>query len=557
MVELFTKRSELMPSDESIEQHTKKRAEEIAEVDKDRAASAGLFKGSFASNGRQGPAFRDEQDGVWRCPGCHHEHEGGPLCHHCGYEMDEEDYDYDLYGDILTDEADLDDLELDLDGDDVDSELDFNAGPQDPYLDLDLPLPYPPPRRRHFRARDFESVSGGSSMYSNADEDDDEDEEEAGSLQDFVAPDDEDPTGATVHQPNNPSRQQHAITISDDESDEGGAVSNRIPRRRRFRWSATPSVVTVTDSATNDSDIGDLNSEAGMLRDAGWSPLDQGNDSEAEEQYAYQGNRHHGDGYGSSDLGQSDNSDTETIGGHGGSDGDESRSREDFSQTPTYDGPPYIPHEHLPEYESLDGDADDDDSEAGSSVYDRDGDTEMSASPSAGRSITTDSDEFDEQADYPDEPRSERSTSRLTPGEPDYYTNEMYENLGQANQFRTLEEDSDDSPRPPVRRQRHRFSQDVQVNQQYDPRISRIFADHQQNLRDMQPARVVTLNGLNEDARRQNDARRRINAYRNQPPRRNDPLRSSRSPSANRIIASSSRNSRVPRQYNLPGRGYN
>lgn len=79
MVEVFTKRGELMPSDESIEQHTQKRAEEIAEVERDRGAVKGLFKGAFPANGEQGRVFRDEQDGVWRCPGCHHEHEGGKL----------------------------------------------------------------------------------------------------------------------------------------------------------------------------------------------------------------------------------------------------------------------------------------------------------------------------------------------------------------------------------------------------------------------------------------------------------------------------------------------
>jgi len=79
MVEMFTKRGELMPSDESIDQHTQKRAEEIAEVDRDRNGATGLFKGVFPNNGGQGRVFRDEQDGVWRCPGCHHEHEGGEL----------------------------------------------------------------------------------------------------------------------------------------------------------------------------------------------------------------------------------------------------------------------------------------------------------------------------------------------------------------------------------------------------------------------------------------------------------------------------------------------
>jgi len=265
--------------------------------------------------------------------------------------------------------------------------------------------------------------------------------------------------------------------------------------------------------------------------------------------------------------------------GNGDSGGDEDRSREDYSETPTYDGPPYIPHEHVPDdYESLDEDADDDDSEAGlSSVYDRDGDTEMSASPRASRSVSVNTDSHGEQADYPgdpDESRSERSVSRVVDDRPNPYEadewgniggglNNPYQaewgNIGGSNQAHDIEdeEESDDSPRPPPRRrQPNRFNQEVQVQQQYDPRISRMFADHQQSLRGAHDSgRMVTLAGLSEEARRYESRNRRMTAYRNQPSRRNDPLRSSRSPSANRVIASSSRNSRPPRQY--MARGHN
>ena len=66
-----------MPSDESVDQHTQKRAEEIAEVDRDRTGAKGLFKGAFPAHGGQGRLLRDEADGVWRCPDCNFEHEGG------------------------------------------------------------------------------------------------------------------------------------------------------------------------------------------------------------------------------------------------------------------------------------------------------------------------------------------------------------------------------------------------------------------------------------------------------------------------------------------------
>lgn len=77
MVEVFTNRSQLMPSDESVDQHAKKRAEEIAEVDRDKTGPQGLFKGTFPANGGPGRPLRDEADHVYRCPGCHHELEGG------------------------------------------------------------------------------------------------------------------------------------------------------------------------------------------------------------------------------------------------------------------------------------------------------------------------------------------------------------------------------------------------------------------------------------------------------------------------------------------------
>ncbi|TVY35513.1 putative RING finger protein [Lachnellula subtilissima] len=514
----------------------KKRSEEVAEVDRDRTGAKGLFKGAFpVAHGGHGGVWRDEADDVWRCPECNFEHEGGPACQNCGFEMDDEDIDYGLYSDI-DDDADIehmDNLSLDMEGE-LDAEFDLTS--PGAYLDMHINHPRFHTRFPNHMPRPMSYDTDTSGMYSDADDD------EEGSLDGFVAPDDEEEPGRNpVRQP---SDQRAIVTISDDddddESDEGGAVSNRMPRRRaRAHFSPTPSVVTVTDNGANDSDAGDMNSE--MLRTAGWSPLDQGNDSEVEEQFAFR-DRY---GYEDSDDGQSDESDTETMVG-----GDEGRSREDYPETPTYDGPPYIPHEHIPDnYESLDEDADDDDSEAGdSSVYDRDGDTEMSASPRASRSVSVNTNGYGEHTDYPggpaDESRSERSVSRVTDDEPNPYGVEEY--LGGVNQFHDIEDDDDESddPRPPPRRRQFdRFNQGVAIEQQFDPQISRMFADHQQSLRGAHdPGRMVTMAGLGE-------RNRRTTAYRNQISRRNDPLRGSRSPSANRVIASSNRHSRPPRQY--------
>jgi hypothetical protein len=62
-----------MPSDETIEQHQKRRLEEAQEVERDRNSQAGLFRGAFL---RRRELILDEQDGVFRCPGCLQEYEG-------------------------------------------------------------------------------------------------------------------------------------------------------------------------------------------------------------------------------------------------------------------------------------------------------------------------------------------------------------------------------------------------------------------------------------------------------------------------------------------------
>jgi hypothetical protein len=112
MAEIFCKRSELMPSDESVDQHNTKRAEEIADVDKDKNSPEGLFKGTVRILPRVEPLY-DEADGILRCPNCQHEDEGGPLCTVCGTLFDRGD---DGFSDF-DDEHDLDLEELELDAD--------------------------------------------------------------------------------------------------------------------------------------------------------------------------------------------------------------------------------------------------------------------------------------------------------------------------------------------------------------------------------------------------------------------------------------------------------
>merc|ERR1712230_352919 len=181
---------------------------------------------------------------------------------------------------------------------------------------------------------DSEDLSG---LDSNSDSEDDDDN----SLNDFVVQDDQSlnrpPTGAS-----NSSGPHEAINlVSDDESDEGGAISNRRPRHRVHSnrspvrlgsmsdrgftpsessdihyghqygpgspaRTRSPSALTVTDTDTNISEAG----SAELLRQSGWSPLDHGNDSDAEgpiSPYGYQHGR-----YGSLDTDDEDDSETVT-----------------------------------------------------------------------------------------------------------------------------------------------------------------------------------------------------------------------------------------------------
>jgi hypothetical protein len=200
---------------------------------------------------------------------------------------------------------------------------------------------------------------------------------------------------------------------------------------------------------------------------------------------------------------------------------------------------------------------------------DRDGDTEMSASPRASRSsrsvsITTVSTNPYARDQHPD-PRSSRNVSVSTShdygdasgssmgrrGESVDTDGIVYGgNLGVANTIHEVEDGSSDSSvRPPPRRLPRRYHPNSRA-QQYDPRISMIFAEHQQSMRGTQN-NPIGLDEWDGEVRRVEPAsrHRRMTAYRAMPLRRVNPLRSSRSPSATRIISPADRSSRLPRQY--------
>lgn len=114
MVMVFTKRAELLPDGETVQEHEvwRKEEEEHLAADKNNKDPriGGIFKGRF--NGRRGvlrPVV-DPTDNVARCPMCNWELEDDS-CTQCGIHFDSEGYesasdDYDSYNEEIDDELD-------------------------------------------------------------------------------------------------------------------------------------------------------------------------------------------------------------------------------------------------------------------------------------------------------------------------------------------------------------------------------------------------------------------------------------------------------------------
>src|SRR5277367_2074934 len=103
MVEVLINRAELMPIDETIDQHQERKTLENNIVETDRISELGLFKGCFSKQPLSHLQF-NEEDGIYRCIRCAHEYvrDGGPMCENCGmdFEGDEEEIDIDGFSDV-------------------------------------------------------------------------------------------------------------------------------------------------------------------------------------------------------------------------------------------------------------------------------------------------------------------------------------------------------------------------------------------------------------------------------------------------------------------------
>lgn len=553
-----------MPHDETVEQHKANHAEETEEVEKDKNSADGLFKGSFPS--RHGELWRDEEDGgVMRCPACGHEHEGGPTCQQCGAELD------DVYGfSDMDDDVDLSDLDV---GDyDENSELEVEieemrrrGGNNIVRNGQYVPAFFGDRRHQlfghihthHHFPMDDTTDSEDPTNSDNSNQDNSEDED-AGSLEDFIAPDDDD--SESVFHPRLVSVRVGSVRIvgddddddddDDDESeDEGGAITNR--RRPRPGWtrsSATPSApISISEdengSSTNGSEFGDDDSHEARMRlraSGGWSPLDEGEDDDADglvhNNYSYRGYPT------TEDEEASDESDSETIGNpNSDNEADDDQPTEGFSadfQQFSHDYPSSMDGDDAPnDYGSESENPYDYDTDGEQSHnMDRDGDTEMSVSPRASRS------------------------SREVSVESQYG-----ENLGVSNEMADVDDDSSDASIRPAPRRRPRHNPIVQ---QYNPRISMLFAEHQNTVRNSQNP-VNDMNHWEDDSsstariepasirrRRQNPYsvpstgyNGQNNHHRSMPPHHFDRARTPRGSPLPREIHISSRNNRLQRRY--------
>jgi hypothetical protein len=134
MTGVFIARAELLPPGESMEDHKKWQKDEADAVQQDKdntdPRTGGLFKGCFPE--RRAPSLhivRDQEDGVDRCPVCTWELEDGE-CRQCGLVFDETGEV--SWGDSFSGFSDRDELS-EHDAEDLDAEMDMEEVDFDGY----------------------------------------------------------------------------------------------------------------------------------------------------------------------------------------------------------------------------------------------------------------------------------------------------------------------------------------------------------------------------------------------------------------------------------------
>ena len=527
MVLTFVNRAEFLPEGETLEQHAQWQKEEADIIQNDKAntnyKTGGLFRGCFKHQLLQLStlrAFRDGQDNVDRCPNCMWELEDGH-CAHCDLDFDDEGMAFTGFSDV--DETSELDMSEDIDGEiDMDEEdyMDYHGAYPPMYHDEDMDVehwlaatgqPFPPWSRRAFR-RPLHSDAGSrgrpysaslvSDMHSEdtemgiLEEEDEDDEglDDDSSMNDFIddgASEMVSPSNSSSNSESTPSR---AIPASQgrrrrviesqtpstsgasrgedfededaDDDDEDGPVPNGRQRRQaQLRASQTSRRSSTRSTATPQPlEPGELtqgprfeNARRVLMRQ-GWSPLD--NESTHDEMVE--------DDYESDSARTTVGWEQTTI---------SNRSRDGGSLTPTADRP-NAPIRRVGSSRVLDGsrglrrrssvitvstanyedgEADDDDSE-----LDGDGDINMNGPILRNRASSI-------RIQSSVRPRSSNVSMRLE---------NRGVTLGDAIDVES--DGSDESTYPAHRRNLPRRRQ-----QEYDPRISYMFAEHQTILREV------------------------------------------------------------------------
>ncbi|XP_014561602.1 hypothetical protein COCVIDRAFT_33585 [Bipolaris victoriae FI3] len=529
MTSLFISRAELLPLGESLEEHKKWQSDEADAVQQDKdnedPRTGGLFKGCFRlAHHQRGPSLqvvRDQEDGVDRCPVCTWELEDGG-CTQCGLVFDETGEV--SWGDSFTGFSDMDEMsEHDTD---IDAEMDFENGEYDDYDDgmgdwgtyppddsvmmrRFLEAGIPPHAAAFARRRPItHSEAGSRRSYTQSivsdiygdemdtvEEEDEEGLDEDSSMNDFIddsgvqaasSPSDASSTPGPMPQPSGSRAQTNArrrrIVESETSSNRSSVVEEEEdedeedagPIRRGVRNSAQTRALhrangsrsshdrasSVATDVSNEEEL-DEDTQA-LLRDEGWM-LQRDEDDEMGEE----------------DEDDSDGGRT-TVGWEPLANSND-RSRMGGSLTPTADRPrpsapirppsrtgntrvlnasrglrrrPSVPPSSAAPYE--DGEADDDDS-------DQDGDIELAMNTL----------------------RTRRSQAHMRSGAAFSNPTARFVNRGAAQVDGTNEADTDDNSDTS---QGHARGAPRVQRREYDPRISWMFAAHQQALQQHQMA---------------------------------------------------------------------
>ena len=255
---MFISRIELLPEDETTNEHHEAKRAEALSIDTDKGPGGeGLFKGAFA---RQNPALlhtpifapiraiRDHEDGVDRCPMCAWELEEG-ACMHCGYNDSDED-DSDESDDtralpspsIISINSELDG---DLDADDYDPEMEYDEDDGFVRPDRRANITYPPrPDVPAAYRNDLPPQRSQYHMSADSDNEDEEDEGEAAGHHSYAIyhrvvgeeSDDEESDGNDTAVPDGHSYEtatnddDESMDSSDEDSDDEGDIISATRR---------------------------------------------------------------------------------------------------------------------------------------------------------------------------------------------------------------------------------------------------------------------------------------------------------------------------------------